>query len=128
MNAQQDHVPDPLAHLGYTGGMKGRSWNCSTKLRPGYIRGPQSLSEPCDPSSSSHDPSGSEAISGPAVLEAISTTAGMDPQALSAAAAHALLHHQMPLPSQARRINEKFEELAAETVHNVYHRLTVLPD
>ena len=40
VNAQEDHVDDPLAHLGFAEGMKGRSWNFSTKMRPGYIRGP----------------------------------------------------------------------------------------
>ncbi len=30
VNAQEDHVDDPLAHLKYSEGMTGRSWNFKT--------------------------------------------------------------------------------------------------
>ena len=40
VNAQEDHVDDPLAHLGYARGMQGRSWNYRTKMLAGYVRGP----------------------------------------------------------------------------------------
>ena len=38
VNARQDHVDDPNAHLGFAEGMQGRSWNLRTKMRPGYDR------------------------------------------------------------------------------------------
>ncbi len=89
-NAQQDHITDPLAHLGCAEGMKGR---IRTKMRPGYIAGPESLSEPCDPSPTSHIPSGGDAMSTPAVLNAMSITAQMDAQA----AAQALRYQQQAM-------------------------------
>ncbi len=49
VNANEDHVDDPLAHLGCGTGMAGRSWNFKTKMRPGYDRGPHSKSERCGP-------------------------------------------------------------------------------
>ncbi len=105
VNAQHDHVPDPLAHLGFSEGMRGRSWNFSTVMRQGYPQGPNSLSQP---SSSSHDPAGRDhVISWPAVAEAISTSAnGPETQALSVVAAHSLALDTRPVP-----ISDRFEAL-----------------
>ncbi len=44
VNANQDHVEDPLAHLGFAEGFAGRSLNLKTKMRPGYEPGPGSRS------------------------------------------------------------------------------------
>ncbi len=46
VNANQDHVDDPLSHLGFAEGMSGRSFNFKTMMKPGFTPGPGSRSVP----------------------------------------------------------------------------------